>query len=172
MKLLEAKNTSLMQSNIDLEEDIKKAGNWRPQMDKYKKQVNDLQEKLDTETKKADKSEFESKRLLEKLEAISVERDRLQTERDDLKERFNEVSDQLKISQDTSGASQLQKLEGVSDHEASMMELMPPAIKERILRLQAENKRLKQGQKQEDPLLQSTLEDLKEREARLESTNR
>lgn len=178
LKLLETKNTSLMQSNIDLEEDIKKAGNWRPQLEKYKKQVTDLQEKVDAETKRADKSEFESKRILEKLEAISVERDRLQTERDDLKERFDEVSDQLKIgSQETavggvSRRSQLQHLEGVSEHEASMMELMPPAIKERILRLQSENKRLKQGQSQEDPLLQSTVDDLKEREARLESTNR
>lgn len=178
LKLLETKNTSLMQSNIDLEEDIKKAGNWRPQLEKYKKQVTDLQEKVDAETKRADKSEFESKRILEKLEAISVERDRLQTERDDLKERFDEVSDQLKIGSQESAVggvsrgSQLQHLEGVSEHEASMMELMPPAIKERILRLQAENKRLKQGQSQEDPLLQSTVDDLKEREARLESTNR
>ena len=40
------------------------------------------------------------------------------------------------------------------------------------MRLQAENKRLKQGQKQEDPLLQTTIDDLKEREARLEATNR
>ena len=42
----------------------------------------------------------------------------------------------------------------MSEHEASMMELIPPAIKERILRLQAENKRLKQGQKQEEGLKQ------------------
>ena len=165
-----------MHSNIDLEEGIKKAGNWRPQLEKYKKQVTDLQEKIDAETKRADKSEFESKRILEKLEAISVERDRLQSERDDLKEKFNEVSDQLKMfgahDSATGRGGQLQRLEGVSDHEASMMELIPPAIKERILRLQAENKRLKQGQKQEDPLLQTTIDDLKEREARLEATNR
>merc|ERR1739838_1108701 len=143
--------------------------------EKYKKQVTDLQEKIDVGTKRADRSEFESKRILEKLEAISVERDRLQSERDDLKERFNEVNDQLKIALDSSGGrgSQLHpRLEGVSEHEASMMELIPPAIKERILRLQAENKRLKQGQKQEDPLLQTTIDDLKEREARLEATNR
>ena len=163
-----------MQSNIDMEEGIKKAGNWRPQLEKYKKQVTDLQEKIDVGTKRADKSEFESKRILEKLEAISVERDRLQSERDDLKEKFNEVNDQLKIALDSSGGrgNQLHRLEGVSEHEASMMELIPPAIKERILRLQAENKRLKQGQKQEDPLLQTTIDDLKEREARLEATNR
>merc|ERR1712223_1843938 len=175
LKLLETKNTSLMQSNIDLEEGIKKAGNWRPQLEKYKKQVTEVQEKIDAETKRADKSEFESKRILEKLEAISVERDRLQSERDDLKERFNEVNDQLKIALDSAGGrgSQLHpRLEGVSEHEASMMELIPPAIKERILRLQAENKRLKHGQKHEDPLLQTTIDDMKERESRLEATNR
>merc|ERR1719266_2794628 len=128
LKLLETKNTSLMHSNIDLEEGIKKAGNWRPQLEKYKKQVTDLQEKIDAETKRADKSEFESKRILEKLEAISVERDRLQSERDDLKEKFNEVNDQLKIALDSSGGrgNQLHRLEGVSEHEASMMELIPP----------------------------------------------
>jgi len=174
LKLLETKNTSLMQSNIDLEEGVKKAGNWRPQLEKYKKQVTDLQEKIDAETKRADKSEFDSKRILEKLETISVERDRLQSERDDLKEKFSEVNDQLKIALDSAGGrgNQLQRLEGVSEHEASMMELIPPAIKERILRLQAENKRLKQGQKQDDPVLQTTVDDLKEREARLEATNR
>ena len=179
LKLLETKNTSLMQSNIDLEESIKKAGNWRPQLDKYKKQLTDLQEKNDAETKRADKSAFETKRLLEKLEAISVERDRLQSERDDLKERFNEVNDQLKMlgsseaSPSRGSANQLQPLEGVTDHEASMMELIPPAIKERILRLQAENKRLKQGTvNEEDPVLRTTVDDLKEREARLELTNR
>lgn len=92
-----------------------------------------------------------------------------------MKERFSEVNDQLKIALDSAGGrgSQLHpRLEGVSEHEASMMELIPPAIKERILRLQAENKRLKHGQKHEDPLLQTTIDDLKERESRLEATNR
>ena len=122
LKLLETKNTSLMQSNIDLEEGIKKAGNWRPQLEKYKKQVTDLQEKIDVGTKRADKSEFESKRILEKLEAISVERDRLQSERDDLKEKFNEVNDQLKIALDSSGGrgNQLHRLEGVRDFNFKM----------------------------------------------------
>ena len=50
-------------------------------MDKYKKQITEVQDKMDAETKRADKSEFETKKLLERLEAISVERDRLQSER-------------------------------------------------------------------------------------------
>ena len=175
LKLLETKNTSLMQINIELEEDVKKAGNWRPTMEKYKKQTQELQDKIDAEMKRADKSEFETKKLLEKLEAISVEKDRLQSERDDLKEKFSEVSDQLKVFSNTEpgqgGGAALSKLLD-SDHDASMMELIPPAIKEKILRLQAENKRLKEGQSQGDPLLQTTINDLKERELTLTNTNR
>jgi len=177
LKLLETKNTSLMHINIELEEDVKKAGNWRPTMEKYKKQTNELQDKIDAEMKRADKSEFETKRLLEKLEAISVEKDRLQSERDDLKEKFNEVSDQLKVfssggepGRQGGHAAQLSRLD--NDHDASMMELIPPAIKEKILRLQAENKRLKEGQSQGDPLLQTTINDLKEREMTLTNSNR
>lgn len=151
-------------------------------MEKYKKQTNELQDKIDAEMKRADKSEFETKRLLEKLEAISVEKDRLQSERDDLKEKFNEVSDQLKVyniehaghGQGRHAARLQLSADGLTDndHDASMMELIPPAIKEKILRLQAENKRLKEGQSQGDPLLQTTINDLKEREMTLTNSNR
>jgi len=32
LKLLEEKNTDYMQRNMELEEDVKKTGNWRPQV--------------------------------------------------------------------------------------------------------------------------------------------
>ena len=32
LKLLEEKNTALVQTNMDLEEDVKKTGNWKPQV--------------------------------------------------------------------------------------------------------------------------------------------
>ena len=32
VKLLEERNTEFMQRNMDLEEDVKKTGNWRPQV--------------------------------------------------------------------------------------------------------------------------------------------
>ena len=51
--------------------------------------------KLEAENNRADKSDFETKRLLEKTEALSVERDRLQTERDTLKETNAELIDQV-----------------------------------------------------------------------------
>ena len=39
VKMLEEKNTDYMQRNMELEEDVKKTGNWRPQIDAYKKQA-------------------------------------------------------------------------------------------------------------------------------------
>ena len=37
--MLEEKNTDYMQINMELEENVKKTGNWRPQIDAYKKQA-------------------------------------------------------------------------------------------------------------------------------------
>ena len=65
------------------------------QIDVYKRQISELHSKLEAENNRADKSDFETKRLLEKAEALSVERDRLQAERDTLKETNAELHDQV-----------------------------------------------------------------------------
>ena len=104
VKLLEEKNTDYMHRNVELEEDVKKTGNWRPQVDQYKKQVAELHAKLDSETKKSDRLEFETKKMIEKVEALSVERDRLQAEREDLKAKNDELSDEIKFGQATGDA--------------------------------------------------------------------
>jgi len=72
LKLLEDNNTSLLQANLALENDVKKTGNWKPQVDVFKKQISEYHTKLETETKRADKLEFETKKLLEQLEAVKV----------------------------------------------------------------------------------------------------
>merc|ERR1739844_61262 len=104
-----------MQSDIGIETFVNNAGNWKPQMDKYKKQITEVQDKMDAETKRSDKSEFETKKLLEKLEAISVERDRLQSERDHLK---------MMGTHDHPGGPtpRLERLDDDHDNDASMME--------------------------------------------------
>ncbi len=56
--------------------------------------------------------EFESKKMLEKVEALSVERDRLQSEREDLKARNDELVDELKFGQLTKEKA---SLEGETD---------------------------------------------------------
>ena len=61
----------------------------------YKRQISELHSKLEAENNRADKSDFETKRLLEKTEALSVERDRLQAERDTLKTANADLQDQV-----------------------------------------------------------------------------
>lgn len=46
LKLLEDKNLELVQQNLQLEDDVKKSGTWRPQLEQYKKQVAELHSQL------------------------------------------------------------------------------------------------------------------------------
>ncbi len=48
-------------------------------MDVFKKQISEYHTKLETETKRADKLEFETKKLLEQLEAVKVKQTKLKT---------------------------------------------------------------------------------------------
>uniref|UniRef100_A0A0K2TVU2 Protein hook n=1 Tax=Lepeophtheirus salmonis TaxID=72036 RepID=A0A0K2TVU2_LEPSM len=182
VKLLEDKNIQYMQKNLDLEEEIKKTGSWKPQVDVYKKKIVELQTKLDSETKRSDKLDFESKKLLEKVESLSLERDRLLTERDQLKECNIDLSDEIKMSNYTTRSG------GLGDNlldepESAILENIPSNVKERILKLQRENRKLKtrlQGGEGASPdgsasstsILQTMVEDLKDREVELQSLNR
>merc|ERR1740139_1439051 len=91
IKLLEDKNTEYMQTNMDLEEELGKASSRKPHMEVYKKQAAELNLKLTSETERADKIEFENAKLLEKLETLSVEKDRIAAERVALKETNEEL---------------------------------------------------------------------------------
>ncbi|XP_059081313.1 protein Hook homolog 3-like [Tigriopus californicus] len=183
LKILEEKNTEFMQRNMDLEEDVKKTGNWRPQVDAYKKQIAELHAKLDSESKKSDRLEFETKRLLEKVESLTVEKDRLHHEREQLRMKHDELQDEIKFGQATAAETQSGLLDD-GEPDSGTLEMIPPSIKERLLRLQRENKRLNvalsgggssallgrdSGNIQ---VLQSMIDTMKERSNELEDANR
>ncbi|KAL1273518.1 hypothetical protein QQF64_026332, partial [Cirrhinus molitorella] len=174
VKLLEEKNTSYMQNTVTLEEDLRKANAARGQLETYKRQVVELQNKLSEESKKADKMEFEYKRVKEKVDSLQKEKDRLRTERDSLKETIEELKCvKAQESQLTSGLVPLGSNEP-SDSLAA--EIVTPEIRERMIRLQHENKMLKLAQEGSDneqiALLQSLLEDANSRKNELETENR
>ncbi|XP_050965744.1 protein Hook homolog 3 isoform X3 [Labeo rohita] len=174
VKLLEEKNTSYMQNTVTLEEDLRKANAARGQLETYKRQVVELQNKLSEESKKADKMEFEYKRVKEKVDSLQREKDRLRTERDSLKETIEELKCvKAQESQLTSGLVPLSSNEP-SDSLAA--EIVTPEIRERLIRLQHENKMLKLAQEGSDneqiALLQSLLEDANSRKNELETENR
>jgi hypothetical protein len=77
----------------------------------YKKQVVELNAKLSGEAERADRIAFDNAKLMEKLEALSVERDRLAIERDALRE----TNEEMKILQEVSSN------QGVGGSKSSFM---------------------------------------------------
>uniref|UniRef100_A0A6Q2XEV3 Hook microtubule tethering protein 3 n=1 Tax=Esox lucius TaxID=8010 RepID=A0A6Q2XEV3_ESOLU len=174
VKLLEEKNTLYMQNTVSLEEELRKANTAKGQLETYKRQVVELQNRLSEESKKADKMEFEYKRLKEKVDSLQKEKDRMRSERDSLKETIEELRCvQAQEGQLSTGMVPLGSNEG-SDSLAA--EIVTPEIRERLIRLQHENKMLKLAQEGSDnekiALLQSLLEDANSRKNELETENR
>uniref|UniRef100_A0A3P9KNW4 Protein Hook homolog 3 n=1 Tax=Oryzias latipes TaxID=8090 RepID=A0A3P9KNW4_ORYLA len=174
IKLMEEKNTVLMQTNVSLEEELRKANAAKGQLETYKRQVVELQNRLSEESKKADKMEFEYKRVKEKVDSLQKEKDRMRTERDSLKETIEELRCvQAQEGQLTSGLFPLVSNTGTDSLAA---EITTPEMREHVIRLQHENKMLKLAQEGSDNekivLLQSLLEDANRRKNELETENR
>nr|XP_013795537.1 PREDICTED: protein Hook homolog 3 [Apteryx mantelli mantelli] len=176
VKLLEEKNTMYMQNTVSLEEELRKANAARSQLETYKRQAVELQNRLSEESKKADKLDYECKRLKEKVDSLQKEKDRLRTERDSLKETIEELRCvQAQEGQlTTSGKGQIRRLNASFLNLAA--EIVTPEIKEKLIRLQHENKMLKLNQEGSDnekiALLQSLLDDANLRKNELETENR
>uniref|UniRef100_A0A8C7XIG2 Protein Hook homolog 3 n=1 Tax=Oryzias sinensis TaxID=183150 RepID=A0A8C7XIG2_9TELE len=164
IKLMEEKNTVLMQTNVSLEEELRKANAAKGQLETYKRQVVELQNRLSEESKKADKMEFEYKRVKEKVDSLQKEKDRMRTERDSLKETIEE----LRCVQAQEGHN--------TGSDSLAAEITTPEMREHMIRLQHENKMLKLAQEGSDnekiALLQSLLEDANRRKNELETENR
>uniref|UniRef100_A0A8C2C0I4 Protein Hook homolog 3 n=1 Tax=Cyprinus carpio TaxID=7962 RepID=A0A8C2C0I4_CYPCA len=137
-------------------------------------QVVELQNKLSEESKKADRMEFEYKRVKEKVDSLQKEKDRLRTERDALKETIEEL--RCVKAQESQLTSGLVPLSSNEPSDSLAAEIVTPEIRERLIRLQHENKMLKLAQEGSDneqiALLQSLLEDVNSRKNELETENR
>ncbi|XP_057159320.1 protein Hook homolog 3 isoform X2 [Ursus arctos] len=160
VKLLEEKNTMYMQNTVSLEEELRKANAARSQLETYKRQVVELQNRLSEESKKADKLDFEYKRLKEKVDSLQKEKDRLRTERDSLKETIEE----LRCVQAQEGQLTTQGLMPLGSQESSdslAAEIVTPEIRlvnQRLLEVQSQVEELQkslqdQGSKAEDSVL-------------------
>merc|ERR1711994_801789 len=114
--------------------------------------------------------------LMEKLEAISLERERILAERDQLKETLDDVQCS-QAGGPTSPEFGGQLTEGEPD--SGMLENIPPSVKARLLRLEKENKQLKKYKSSsagnngaDTSVLQTMVDDMKEREEELGNKNR
>ncbi|CAB1319165.1 unnamed protein product [Coregonus sp. 'balchen'] len=111
VKLLEEKNTVYMQNTVSLEEEVRKANTTRGQLETYKRQVVELQNRLSEESKKTDKMEFEYKRLKEKVDSLQKEKDEGQLSTGMVALDSNEGSDSLAAEIVTPEISQVEDLQ-------------------------------------------------------------
>ncbi|XP_035997296.1 protein Hook homolog 1 isoform X2 [Fundulus heteroclitus] len=174
VKLLEENNMTYMQNSVTLEEELRKANAARAQLESYKRQVQDLQNKLSEETRRANNMTFEMRKLEEKHETVLKEKERIIIERDSLKE----VNEELRCTQ----AQQHQLSQsgilpsGSPSHENLAAELIPIEFREKFIRLQHENKmlRVQQVEHEQEKIttLQMQLEDAEKKHSKLDTENR
>ncbi|POI34806.1 hypothetical protein CIB84_001442, partial [Bambusicola thoracicus] len=152
VKLLEEKNTMYMQNTVSLEEELRKANAARSQLETYKRQAVELQNRLSEESKKADKLDYECKRLKEKVDSLQKEKDRLRTERDSLKETIEE----LRCVQAQEGQLTTTGLMPLGRQEPSdslAAEIVTPEIKlvnQRLLEVQSQVEELQKSLQDQD----------------------
>lgn len=169
LKISEDKNVEYLQAKLDYEEEVKRTMMLRNHLEACKQQLTEVHHRLDEQSNKYDRLEFEGKKMEAKLGALQRERDRLVMERDALKETNEELK-----------CTQLQTAENMAKPSADSSgvagtEMVPLEIKEKLLRLQLENKMLKMkqtGNEDKLPSVQALLEDSEERLNTLRGQNR
>lgn len=131
--MLEERSAEYLKQNSQYEEEAKKYAGLKGQVELYKKEIQDLHTKLDTEMSKNIKTEFEFNQLQTKLSAIQREKENLLSERDVLRE----TCDELKCGQ---------AAEDSESGNTMSKELHSNDVREKIERLEKENKALREGQ--------------------------
>jgi chromosome segregation ATPase len=84
MKGLEENNTSYLEKILGMEEEVKRIGPLKSQIDMYKEQMKELHEKIMSDAIRMKKLEFELKTVEEQCRALANEKNRLQLELDTL----------------------------------------------------------------------------------------
>lgn len=134
VKQYEDRAAEYLKQNIQYEEEAKKYSGLKGQIELYKKELEELNSKQDSEMQKFVKAEFDLQVMQTKIAGLQRERDNLLAQRDSLQERV----DELRCSQSGTGDD--------DDSANISRELLGDNLKEKVKRLEAENKALREGQ--------------------------
>lgn len=174
VKSLEDRNSSLVKSNLQLEEELKRSGALKTQLDLYKKQIQDLHQEVLMQTHRADQAEFDAKKYSEKSELLKQERAKLVQENSQLKYRLDD--NRAKVESTMLCNSIAKESSKFLYEEISRQPNQAEELKEKIVKLEHENELLREKLRNSDNekviVLQTTLEDAKERMRELENENR
>ncbi|XP_043835605.1 protein Hook homolog 2 isoform X8 [Dromiciops gliroides] len=174
VRLLEERNAGHADRTRQLEEELRRAGTLRAQLEGHRRQVQELQSQRQEEALKAEKWLFECRTLEEKYEAVVKEKERLIEERDSLREAHEELCC-VQVQQRGLSQADVQLQQMSSPVENLAAEILPAELRETVLRLQRENRRLCQqeaadrGRTEE---LQGQLEEANRARHRLETQHR
>ncbi|XP_058126568.1 protein hook [Anopheles ziemanni] len=160
MKLQEERSSEYLKQNLQYEEEAKKYAGLKGQVELYKKEIQDMHAKLDVEMGKTVKAEFDFNQLQVELAAVQREKEHLLSERDSLREAFDELKCGQAIGADGAGHG------GGAGGNTMSKELHSNDLHERIERLERENKALREGQGGQTALSQ-LLDDSNQRNEKL-----
>jgi protein HOOK3 len=134
LKQYEDRSAEYLKQNLQYEDESKKYSGLKGQMELYKKELEELHYKLDSEMQKTVKAEFDLQVMQTKIAGLQRERDNLLGQRDALQEKVDEMRCNQGGGDDEDSAGNISQ------------ELLGDNLKERIARLEAENKALREGQ--------------------------
>ncbi|XP_007532486.1 protein Hook homolog 2 isoform X1 [Erinaceus europaeus] len=175
VRQLEERNAGHAERTRQLEEELRRASSLRAQLEAQRRQVQDLQTQRQEEAMKADKWLFECRTLQEKYESVTKEKERLLAERDSLREANEELRcAQLQPPRDPARADpSIDPTTPAVENLAA--EILPAELRETLLQLQLENKRLCQQEaadRERQEELQRHLEDANRQRQGLETQQR
>ena len=177
LRLVEEKNTSLMKNKIQLEDEMKKLLSLKSQIEVYKKQMNELRSKVTDEKCRADKFEYEFDKTNEKFVFLLQEKEGLLNEVKSLKLALKQNKD---FNNDF---DKLHSIDGPANHFGNFDPINFPEnenngfdYKEKLVQVEIENEilrnKIKDSENEKIKLLESQLQDEKDRNIDLESKNR
>lgn len=134
LKQYEDRAAEYLKQNLQYEEEAKKFTGLKGQVDLYKRELEELHTKLDSEMQKTVKAEFDLQVMQTKISGLQRERDNMLSQRDVLQEKI----DELRCNQSGMGEDE--------DSTNISRELFGNNLKEKVTRLEAENKALREGQ--------------------------
>lgn len=132
LKQYEDRSAEYLKQNMQYEDEAKRYSGLKGQMELYKKELEELHSKLDSEMQKTVKAEFDLQVMQTKISGLQRERDNVLAQRDSLQEKV----DELRCNQSS----------GDDDSANISRELLGDNLKEKVGRLEAENKALREGQ--------------------------
>ncbi|VDD86633.1 unnamed protein product [Enterobius vermicularis] len=157
MKVLKEKVDTYMQSVIALEDEKRKNGVLKIQVESLRLENKDSNEKHRRELLRAEKAEFEIKRLTDRLKDAEDVKNKLRGE-------CKELNEKLFLN----GGMGASKASASSLHDETM-EASGFSLQERMLRLEKENEKLQAKESEEIKLMKEELSSMAEKKALVES---